>query len=163
MRILPSLCLCVPLSSYAACNLPQHDQFDFWLGQWQVYYQGKLAGLNSITEDLDNCVIREHYRTESGYEGRSLNIYDAKTERWHQTWTDNTGLLLQLDGQYESGTMVLKGHGLDKTGQEIEHKISWTPLADDTVRQHWQIRSSNEHQWQTVFDGDYRPMGSQSE
>jgi len=33
-----------------------------------------------------------------GHHGTSYNIYDASRRRWHETWVDDEGLLLQLEG-----------------------------------------------------------------
>lgn len=78
-----------------SCNQPEYRQFDFWLGEWQVFTpDGKLAGHNIITLDFNKCVLREQYSTPQGYRGESLNTYDKNSNQWHQTWVDNSGLLL---------------------------------------------------------------------
>src|SRR5437764_3834552 len=62
----------------AACDAPEHRQFDFWLGEWSVHTaDGKLAGTNRITREYDGCVLHEHYATPRTYSGESLNMYDA--------------------------------------------------------------------------------------
>ena len=50
--------------------------------------------MNRVTLEYGNCVIHEHYATGKGYSGESLNAYDSARRLWHQTWVDNTGLLL---------------------------------------------------------------------
>ncbi|HZP65437.1 MAG TPA: hypothetical protein VFB32_03950, partial [Rudaea sp.] len=78
-----------------SCTDPAYRGFDFWLGDWNVHKSdGALAGHNRITREYNGCVIHEHYTTEHGYSGESLNIYDASRKVWHQTWVDNRGLLL---------------------------------------------------------------------
>lgn len=156
MRILLSLLVLCSGLAYGACEGPKYRQFDFWLGSWQVMANDTLAGTNEISADLDNCVLREHYRTDSGYEGRSLNIYDKSRKLWHQTWVDNQGTLLQLDGRLEDGVMVLQGPGLSASGEKHLHRIRWTPNMDGTVRQHWQVSKDNGETWTDVFDGLYR-------
>lgn len=147
------------MAGWAQCSSEQHRQFDFWLGQWQVFTPGgKLAGSNTISGDLGACVLKEHYVTASGYEGRSLNIYDKQQGKWHQTWTDNTGLLLQLDGELRGDTMVLQGPGKDPQGNDVLHKISWSPKNNGAVRQHWQISPDQGKSWQTAFDGLYKKL-----
>jgi hypothetical protein len=34
-------------------------QFDFWIGEWDVYSQEQLAGTNSIRPILGGCVLQE--------------------------------------------------------------------------------------------------------
>lgn len=140
----------------AACDAPEHRAFDFWIGEWNVYNaEGKLAGTNTIERGYDGCVVHERYRSVKGYRGESLNVYDARRKVWHQTWVDNGGLLLLLDGGIEDGKMVLKGEGRGRDGKPVTHRITWTPNEDGTVRQHWES-SADGAKWTTVFDGTYR-------
>lgn len=139
----------------AACDAPEHRQFDFWLGEWQVTVpDGKVAGTNRITREYDGCVIHEHYSTPRGYTGESLNMWDADRKVWHQTWVDNSGTLLLLEGQLVGRQMVLEGAGTDE-GRPIRHRITWTPNADGSVRQHWETGAAG-GPWKTLFDGTYR-------
>ena len=139
-----------------ACASAAHRQFDFWLGDWQVFKpDGTLAGDSRIRRTLGGCVLHEHYRTASGYEGESFNIFDSRSQRWHQSWVDNSGLLLQLDGALQSGSMVLEGDGSDSAGKPARQRISWTAQADGSLRQHWQSQRAD-GSWSTVFDGIYR-------
>jgi hypothetical protein len=84
--------------------------FDFWVGEWDVFgSQGRQVGSNSITLLFDGGAIAEHWRGDGGIEGHSLNAYDPKADRWHQTWVDSSGGLLLLDGGLVDGAMVLRG------------------------------------------------------
>ncbi len=142
-----------------ACEQGQYRQFDFWLGNWTVVRaDGAIAGTNRITRDLKGCVINEHYRSLGGYEGRSISAYDRQTKRWHQSWVDNTGLLLSLWGGLEAGNMVLSGEGKTPEGATVLHRITWFPLPDGRVRQHWQSSSDQGQQWVTAFDGLYKKI-----
>ena len=137
------------------CDTPAHRQFDFWVGEWTVHkVDGSIAGENTITREFGGCVLRERYATPSGYRGESLNIYDASRKRWHQTWVDIGGALLQLEGGLQDGRMVLEGEGVGADGKPLRHRISWTPLEDGRVRQHWESTDAS-GQWTTAFDGTY--------
>ena len=139
----------------APCDSPAQRQFDFWLGVWNVHTpEGKLAGVNRIEREYGGCVLHERYATERGYEGESLNVYDTGRKVWHQTWVDNQGTLLLLEGGIRSGSMVLEGQVTDADGKVVNHRISWTPNADGSVRQHWESRDAD-GQWITAFDGRY--------
>lgn len=143
-----------------ACDKPEYRQFDFWLGEWTVTANGKHAGNNVISKHLGECALFEHYTTPTGYEGTSFNIYDKITRRWHQTWVDNTGLMLQLEGGLEtlpSGKkgMVMWGEGMNPQGATVTHRITWSPEEKGDVRQHWQMSEDQGISWSTVFDGLY--------
>ena len=139
----------------AACDAPEYHQFDFWLGSWSVAKaDGKPAGDNRITAEYGGCVVHEHYTTPRGYAGESLNTWDADRKVWHQTWVDNSGTLLLIEGGLQGSSMVMEGPGLEE-GRAIRHRITWTPNADGSVRQHWETSDAS-GKWKTVFDGTYR-------
>lgn len=138
------------------CGAPEHRQFDFWLGEWNVHTpDGKLAGVNSIKNEYGGCVLHERYSTPRGYRGESLNIYDAGRKVWHQSWVDTDGVLLLLEGGMRGGSMVLEGQSVGAKGEVTKHRITWTPNADGTVRQHWESTDSKGG-WTTAFDGTYK-------
>ena len=68
------------------CEGPEHRQFDFWVGEWNVKdaSDGSVAGINSVTRILGGCVLLESWRGASGMEGTSFNIYDRADGAWHQ-------------------------------------------------------------------------------
>ena len=56
--------------------------------------------------------------------------------------------------------MVLSGErpprpGGDSTAPTL-HRITWTPLPDGSVRQHWEASQDAGANWRTLFDGLYR-------
>lgn len=66
------------------CSAPEHRQFDFWIGDWDVTApDGKPAGKNRIEPILDGCALAEHWRGASGGAGHSYNVYDARRGVWH--------------------------------------------------------------------------------
>lgn len=137
------------------CASAEHRQFDFWLGEWQVHRpDGTLAGVNRITLEYGGCVIHERYATGRGYSGESLNGYDAARKLWHQTWVDDSGLLLTLEGGWNGKSMVLEGLAPDAQGALVKQRITWTPNADGSVRQLWETAGAL-GAWTVAFDGKY--------
>src|SRR5688572_30244911 len=81
------------------CQSSEHRQFDFWVGDWVVRNPaGKEVGRNRIAKSHDGCVLHERWTSASPHRGESFNIYDAPRKVWHQTWVDNSGLLLVIEG-----------------------------------------------------------------
>ena len=137
------------------CTAPEHRQFDFWIGDWQVHKpDGSFAGINRITQEYDGCVIHEHYATGKGYSGESLNVYDAARKVWHQTWVDDSGLLLTLEGRWNGRSMILEGLAPTPAGAMAKQRITWTPGNDGSVRQLWET-ADDKGAWSVVFDGRY--------
>ena len=170
MKFLLSLALLLPLAAAAQemednspapvklCNSSEYRQFDFWIGQWSVISDGQPAGTNSIHLIHGGCALQENWQGsgEGGISGTSFNIYDQATGRWHQTWVDDSGTLLQLDGGLIDGVMVLSGQrpARDGTGM-TQHRISWTPNPDGSVRQLWEASKDEGGSWAVLFDGLY--------
>lgn len=135
------------------CNAAEFRQFDFWLGDWDVTSPAipGSSSRNRITLINGGCTLREEYTTPLGYAGTSLNFYDAERLVWHQTWIDNQGGALYLEGRLESRSMVLA----TTTDPQSIQRITWTPLEDGRVRQHWEATADGGKTWSTVFDGYY--------
>jgi hypothetical protein len=144
----------------SGCTAPEHRQFDFWLGEWEVEQEGAgRAGTNRIESILEGCALQERWTGASGMRGTSLNAYSPRDRKWHQTWVDTSGLRLDLEGGLRGGSMVLEGPAPgDKPGTTVLHRISWQKLADGSVRQHWQASSDGGAVWEDVFVGLYRKL-----
>lgn len=137
-----------------ACSEFEHRQFDFWLGDFQVSdTTGSVVGTNRITRVANGCGLNEYWRGGNGNNGTSLNWYEPATGEWHQLWV-GLGLYLRLSGGLENGSMVLSGARETPRGAVVD-RISWTPLEDGRVRQHWEVSSDGGASWQTLFDGLY--------
>ncbi len=149
--------------SSAALEAAESDQFDFWVGEWEVRGpKGKVAGHNRISKVVGGRALLEEWAGVGGLVGKSLNTWSSERSMWHQTWVDSSGTLLLLDGGLRDGVMVLEGTTIDpeQPGGLLLHRISWRVLdeAGDELRQHWQTSVDGER-WETAFDGHYRRVG----
>ena len=110
------LCLSLQVSGQNSlpnpCADPKYREFDFWIGNWDVYGpKGNKAGESSISLILDSCIIFEEWtsQTKQGnvvYKGKSFNTYNALLNQWQQTWVDNTGSSTHyIYGKFENNKM----------------------------------------------------------
>jgi hypothetical protein len=149
-----------PTAARKACAAPEHRQFDFWIGEWEVTTpSGAPAGRNRIESILDGCALRESWTGAKGGSGNSYNAYDRQSGRWHQTWVDNGGLVLRLDGSFAGGKMVLSGESRDSAGARVLNRITWQETAPGAVRQLWETSRDGGGTWSVAFDGRYRKRG----
>ncbi len=142
----------------ALCSSPECHQFDFWIGDWEVRTpKGALAGTNRVVAIVGGCVIQENWVGARGMSGTSINMYVPSTRTWHQTWLDDHGTLLLLDGQFKDGAMVLTGEtsAAGSSGQKALQRITWTQLPGGKVRQLWETSSDAGKTWTVAFDGTY--------
>lgn len=143
---------------------PVYRQFDFWIGEWEVYAKnGKKAGDSKIELILDSCIILENWESANAnnnfqYAGKSFNTYNALTKQWQQTWVDNAGGTTEfLEGHYEDNKMVFKTKPFRITNDTIAvRRLTFFNLAFDKVRQFAEISKDNEKTWTTEYDLEYR-------
>src|SRR5262245_58501420 len=164
VRVVFAAALAAPLAATAQtppqpprpdCKASEHHQFDFWLGSWTVLNpKGEKEGENRIEAIQNGCALRESWTGAEGGTGTSLNFYDRGKKTWHQTWISGNGGPLYLDGAFTGGKMVLSGERPTKSGR-AKHRITWEPLADGRVRQHWETSEDDGKTWTTSFDGYY--------
>ena len=143
-----------------ACAGPQHRQFDFWLGHWDVYPTGKTKIVaHSLIEKLySGCTIRENWMPLGRSGGGSLNMYEPADKRWHQTWHDSSNSRVEFDGGLAGNKMILTGFwaGVNGPGQDALIRMSYTPNPDGSVRQHGEQSTDEGLTWQTNFDFTYK-------
>ena len=139
------------------CSASEYDHFDFWVGRWISYSnEGEKQGTNHLVELMGNCVLQENWSSGGGkFRGTSYNFYNKGTKKWHQTWVDTTGASLNLTGELIDGSMQLSGSRTNEKGETVIDRITWSPLEDGRVRQHWEASSDDGVSWAEVFDGYY--------
>lgn len=160
-----ALSLSVSMTAHAACDAPEHRQFDFWLGEWEVVgpegspNAGKLLGHNRITAALSGCGIEEHWTGATGIEGKSLNGWDAAQQAWRQFWIGSDGVVLALSGALQGKAMVMSGELPSSKGGMQQQRVTWTPREDGGVMQLWEA-SDDGKTWTPSFHGHYRRTGA---
>ena len=132
-----------------ACSSEAHRAFDFWIGEWEVTTPKRKdwKARSKITLGYGGCMIHEDYTSPQGYSGNSINFFDAKRQVWHQTWMDNQGAALFLEGEWSKGGMSLTD-GINR--------ITWSSLDDGRVRQLWETTADEGKTWKVAFDGYYK-------
>jgi hypothetical protein len=145
-----------PAPAAKPCASAEFRQFDFWIGDWDVTTpDGKVAGHNRIEPILGGCALRENWTGARGTNGTSLNVFDAGTRTWRQTWVDDGGSVLLISGRLDGGRMVLEGDAPAGGGKTTRQRITWTPLPGGRVRQLWSSSADGGKTWKVEFDGTY--------
>jgi hypothetical protein len=143
-----------------ACTGEAYAAFDFWVGEWDVYPNGKdkLVAHSRIEKLYGGCAIRENWMPLSGTGGGSLSDYEPATGRWHQTWIGSAPGRVEFDGGPANGGMVLTGWwpGVGGPGKDGLVRMSYTRTADGSVRQFGEVSYDQGVSWETSFDFIYR-------
>ena len=137
-------------------NDPLHRQFDFWVGEWDVFTpQGQPAGNSSIQNILAGCVILENWTGRTGYTGKSFNFVDPGTSKWRQTWVDAVGGKIEFTGQLEGKNMVFWSEEKQQDGKPSKRRLTFFNVAADTVRQFSQRTFDEGKNWNVEYDLTY--------
>ena len=136
-----------------ACARPEHRQFDFWVGRWNVSQtgQGQVVAQSLIESLYNGCGIRENWMPNNGQTGGSLNIWLPAEKVWKQTWIDSAGTRADFTGGWTGKAMVLTG----AWGGPLV-RMTYTPGADGTVRQAGERSTDGGKTWAPSFDFTYR-------
>jgi hypothetical protein len=134
------------------CTAPEHRQFDFWVGEWDVVpnpetrpanapppQPGRKPATNIIEKAHRDCVIVENWDDGQGGTGQSFNVYDRVKTRWQQTWVDSNGGLHEYWGELRDGNMVYIGEVPLPPASRFQGRrtirLTFFPLGPDKVRQ----------------------------
>lgn len=150
------------------CSAPEHRQFDFWVGDWDVVpnpetrpanapppQPGRKPGHNVIERAHNGCVIIENWDDGIGGTGQSFNLYDRVKKRWQQTWVDNSGGLHEYWGGLQDGKMVYVGEVPVGPAQPFAGRrtmrVTFVPLGPDKLRQYSEALRSD-GTWSPGYD-----------
>jgi hypothetical protein len=141
------------------CEGVNHEAFDFWVGEWEVFPNGgdeRVA--DSLIEKVSvGCAIRETWMPVQGRGGTSLSAYDPATGGWHQLWVGGVPGRVFFDGGAVDGAMVLTGYwGRNAQGNPMLVRMTYTLEEDGSVRQYGQASADHGRTWSDAFDYIYR-------
>jgi tetratricopeptide (TPR) repeat protein len=137
-------------------------QLDFWIGDWVVTpWQAPpgpnlpVLGTNRIEPLLEQCALLENWTGTTGGNGKSINFYDTNRLQWRQVWVADGGGSLDYAGTFRNGAMRFEGWTLAPNGERVLQKLTFFPIAKDTVRQLFETSNDSGKTWQSGFDGRY--------
>jgi hypothetical protein len=150
----------------APCASAGHAQFDFFVGEWDVYPSGsdKLVAHSKWERLYNGCAVRENWMPIGGQAaGGSLNDYDPANDRWHQVWIGSGGGRAEFDGGEVEGKIVLTGWwiGSGPNGENGLTRMTYSRAEDGAVRQSGEFSANQGLTWQPSFEFVYRPRSGQ--
>jgi tetratricopeptide (TPR) repeat protein len=136
-------------------------QFDFWVGDWSVVTTRELTpvGRSHIERTIGACVIWENWTSlgESGYSGKSYNVYNPDQKRWEQFWVDNQGGMIHFHGSYAAGVMDFYTDEVPQAdGKTLKRRLRFYNLGADQVRQFSEGSPDGGKTWTVEYDFTYQ-------
>lgn len=143
-----------------ACSASEYRQFDFWVGDWDVFQTGSSKPVaRSLIERLyDGCAVRENWMPLTRPGGGSLNSFTPSDRKWHQVWVDSQGSWVAFSGALAAGSMVLQTEPSDP--DESITRMTFSPQDDGSVRQLGEVSKDGGKSWVRSFDFTYRRRDS---
>jgi len=129
------------------------NQFDFWLGDWNVIWGEDGKGTNHIERILDGRIIQENFIAPDLH-GMSVSSYDPERSLWCQTWVDNNGTYLDFTGKFEDNRMILSRDALVK-GQACKQRMVWYDIQENRLEWNWERSDDNGKSWRVLWQIHY--------
>ncbi len=140
----------------------EYSELDFWLGEWEVFADGKNAGNNRIEKILNGCIVMEHWVGAGGDQGKSIFFYDLAKKTWKQLWftqwANRPGGIKEkiLIKKFPNGGIRFQGLIIKPDGGTYLDRTTLTPLVNGDVWQLIEVSEDDGETWQSVFDAVYK-------
>ncbi len=146
-------------AAYPCLSLPEARQFDFWIGDWDVFQTANLntkTGFNRITREVGGCIILEKWESQGAHNGMSINYFDPTDRTWKQKWVGSSQDVTEFsDGKFQDNAMQFKWNVPNGDGSYSPGRLTFTRLAPDRVRQHSERSTDGGNSWITIYDFTY--------
>lgn len=146
------------MKTSSQCAAPEFRQLDFWVGVWDVRWdespgQAAGSGANTITHELGNCVIQEHFEGGPSTDhliGHSVSTYHTAPKLWRQTWVDNQGGYFALTGgPTADGKFVLENTRLHEAAPYL--RMVFEAITPNSLTWRWQRSNDRGASWQDAW------------
>ncbi|MEO6611708.1 MAG: hypothetical protein ABIT05_02205 [Chitinophagaceae bacterium] len=148
------------VNAFPCMNSPHNREFDFWVGQWNVYQTGTdyQVGKSSIENTSGGCLILENWTAVGNPdEGKSMNFLNPKTAKWEQHYMGIAGASQNYyNGEYKEGSMRYEGDGADKAGNKLIFRLTYFNEGPSQVRQLLEQSTDSGKVWITLYDFTYK-------
>ncbi len=148
----------VYLSAFPCMADAKAREFDFWIGDWDVYVTGTktFAGHNKIEMISGGCALLENWESKAS-NGKSINFIDPVTQTWKQTWVGSyqSGIQEFVKGAYKDGAMRFVFQNQNAQGDKIIGSFIFYNEKPGQVRQFNEASSDGGKTWTTSYDYTY--------
>lgn len=140
------------------CDAELFRQFDFWVGEWEVFIEGgDKVGDNIITKEENGCLLVEHWTDIQGNTGQSYNFVDHHDNQWRQLWVSPGAVIDYVGAMSSPGVIDLEGTLASLGSEPLRYRGTWSKQEDGSVRQHLRHFDTEKDEWAAGFVGIYKP------
>jgi hypothetical protein len=140
-------------------------EFDFWLGDWNVYKNGTdiMVGESKIELASGGCMVLENWTAKgpAPHNGKSMNYVNPATGRWEQLWIGSGGINVNnpqkfVNGEYSDNALRFTFEQVSPTGAKQIGRFIFFNIGPNEVRQFNEVSNDNGKTWTTVYDFTYK-------
>jgi tetratricopeptide (TPR) repeat protein len=152
-------------NAFPCMVVAQAREFDFWVGEWDVYPNGAsvIVGHSKVEVASGGCMILENWTAlgSAPNTGKSMNYVNAATGKWEQFWLGSGGLTVTnpqkfVNGEYRDAAMRFDFETLTPQNQKQIGRFIFFNMGPDQVRQFNEVSSDDGKTWTTTYDLIYK-------
>jgi hypothetical protein len=152
-------------SASAPCDTPQHHQFDFWVGDWQVFdaKTNQLVAFDHVEKHSHGCIVQQNLtmvtdlyrRQDVGYRMTGIGVNRFDGESWLELWADNQWGAIVLRGMPAAGKAMVLTTIIPSRNRDL--RLEWEKRPDGSVRALQYVAPTGSGKWELYGDLIYRP------
>lgn len=152
-------------SATAPCDTAQHHQFDFWVGDWQVFdaRTNQLVAFDRVEKHSQGCIVQQNltmvtdlYRRQGvSYRMTGIGVNRFDGESWLELWADNQWGAIVLRGMPDAGKAMVLTTIIPSRNRDL--RLEWEKRPDGSVRALQYVAPAGSGKWELYGDLIYRP------
>jgi tetratricopeptide (TPR) repeat protein len=147
---------------YPCAKEPHAHDFDFWIGDWNVYPTGSqfLVGHSHVESMAGECAILENWTSTQSETGKSFNFYEPQTGKWEQDWIGSGGFAAgrqrYYNGVYKESAMHFTYETTNAKREKHTGNFIFYNIDKNTVRQYQDVSADGRKTFTVSYDLTYK-------
>lgn len=139
------------------------EAMDFWVGEWSCKGKSRNApgkdewtattAKNSIKREFKGRVIQENF-SMAGFEGKSWTVWNPNRKIFQQTWVDDSGSYIALEGGLDGDKVVL--NQLLGPMAPFKMRMVFQNFTSNGFQWLWQRSTDEGKTWETQWELNYK-------
>jgi tetratricopeptide (TPR) repeat protein len=125
-------------------DLAPESRFDFWVGEWDVYYEGQKVTEWTVVKELNGKLIRQ-----SCPEYMTIANFEPTTKKWHMSWVSNEGHHDVLIGGLEGKNKMIMHQKVVRDAPGTVGRWIMKQVHSDYFLADWQLSADKGKSWET--------------
>jgi hypothetical protein len=131
------------------------------VGEWDLTWTNAKGetekGTNRIVRILDEKVIQENFSDgKNSYRGTSLSVYNPRLKTWNQTWADNQGGYIHLEGLVSDGKRMFQTQPTDFNGTKVIRRMVFFDIKANSFTWNWEQSQDGGKTWALQWKINYK-------